>query len=175
MKKILLLILAFMVFKTSSMAQKEIFSGSLIGAYSHFQDPDLHCGTLGVYLSIYNVYFGFTFDPTNTANSVNVGKWGEEYVNSYHLGYRFPIHKRIGVIPLVGVTYGAIGTMDGDDWHIGETGIINNFIPTESRTTLDVGVMMDLSFPFGDYIDLGWKILIGATWHNAFIGLGLYF
>ena len=81
----------------------------------------------------------------------------------------------MSIIPLVGATYGAIGTMDGNDWHVGETGIINNFIPKESRTVFDAGVMLDYSIRFGEYMDGGWKILAGATLHNIFAGLGLYF
>ena len=72
------------------------------------------------------------------------------------------------------MTIGTTGIMDGDDWYLSDTGIVNNFVPLEKRSVFDIGAMLDFPIPFKN-LDEGWKILVGVTSHNVFAGVGLYF
>lgn len=172
MKKLLATIIAAMLAIGVKAQTRELFSATLNGGYSHI--ANLHFGAFGGYVGFYNVYFGVQFNPADKATSMGVDKWGgQSQIYTYHLGYRFPIRDKYGIIPLVGLTSGAVGWIDGGDWRYDDTyGVVNKFHATDQSTSPDIGIMLDYTTPRVQGI--GWKLCAALTLHTASIGVGLY-
>lgn len=173
MKKTLLTIIAAML-TIGAMAQKETFSFTFNGGYTHLTDPRIQCAAFGAYVGFWNVYFGVQFNPADKATSMGVDTWGDQsQIYTYHLGYRFSIREKFGITPLLGLTNGAIGWVDGGDWRVDDTyGVVNKFHATDKRTAPDAGVMLDYATPRVQ--GFGWKFSAAITLHTASVGVGFY-
>lgn len=175
MKKTLLLAISTALFAFNAMAQKEFFSVTFNGGYTHMTDPNIQCGAFGAYIGFMNVYFGVQFNSADKSTSLDVDKWGgQTQIYTYHVGYRIPLHHGdYGITPIAGVTNGAHGWVDGYDWRYDDTyGVVNKFNPTEQRITPDFGVMVDRAFKRVQ--GYGWKICASITLHTASVGIGFY-
>ena len=137
-------------------------------------DPKIQCGAFGAYMGFMNIYFGVQFNPSNKSTSLDVGEWGNQsQIYTYHLGYRYAIREEIGITPLVGLTHGAIGWVDGYDWRYDDTyGVVNKFHATDQRTAPDLGVMFDYARP--RVKGYGLKLCATLTLHTASVGIGFY-
>lgn len=175
MKKAVLLTLFAMMFSANARAQKELFSVTFNGGYTHMADPNIQCGAFGAYMGFMNVYFGVQFNPAKKSTSLDVGEWGgQTQIYTYHVGYRIPLHHGdYGITPIAGMTNGAHGWVDGYDWRYDETyGVVNKFHATEQRIAPDFGVMLDWSRPRVQ--GFGLKFCAAITLHTASIGIGFY-
>lgn len=173
MKKTIIAIIA-LTCAIGAMAQKETLSLTLNGGYNHMGDPNIQCAAFGAYVGFWGVYLGVQFNPADKSTSLDVGEWGNQsQIYTYHLGYRFSIREKIGITPLVGLTQGAIGWVDGYDWRYDDThGVVNKFNATDQRTAADVGVMLDYATPRVQ--GFGWKFCATITLHTASVGVGFY-
>ena len=164
----------FAIMALTASAQKELFSCSLIGGYTHTNDPKINTAAFGASMTFYNVYFGILFNPADQATTTNVGVWGNQWqIYNYHLGYRFAIkNKKIGIIPIIGATSSAVGYVDGYDWKVNSNGIVNKFNATNKGTYFDAGIVLDYSHKKSGSL-IGYKILAGATLHTIFAGIGI--
>jgi hypothetical protein len=175
MKKMILLAMFAISFVSSAKAQKELFSCTFNGGYTHMADPKIQCGAFGAYMGFMQFYFGVQFKPASMATSLDVGKWGgQTQIYTYHVGYRIPLHYGdYGITPIAGVTNGAHGWVDGNDWRYDETyGVVNKFHATDQRIAPDFGVMFDWARPRVQ--GFGLKFCATVTLHTASIGIGFY-
>lgn len=175
MKRLLSFALAALLAIAAS-AQSEFFAFTLNGGYTHTKEPHLSCAAFGGGVTFYDVYFGVLFHPASKATSLDVGKWGNQYqVYTYQLGYRIGLGSldSYGITPIVGVTTGAVGYVDGNDWTYDDTyGVVNKFHATKQRTYVDAGVSFDYKAPTAG--SFGIKLSLTATIHTLSVGIGMY-
>lgn len=130
-------------------------------------------GAMGLNATFYGVYLDYMWWPRKHDNDVRIDQWKDHSVWAAHIGYQIPFFHYAGtsirLLPMVGYTSIKEGITDGEDWSIGESGIVNKFHVTEEKGGFDYGaalVFQGLDSKIGAY-----DFSIGVTRHTLWVGL----
>lgn len=119
--------------------------------------------TVGISANILvcGVYADFDIKVPSHKTSVEVDRWEDEHkAFGWHVGYQIPIAKRFRIIPIVGHVKSVTGDVDGYDWHVGHSGVVNKF--NENDVIVD-------DFDFGGVAVINFKYVnlnLKATRHT---------
>lgn len=134
-------------------------------------------GVIGLSTTIYGFYADFMGWPRKHANDVRIDKWEDHSQYAFHVGYQIPIHQykegSIRIIPNIGWASIKVGYTDGEDWTVGDNGIINSFHVTEEKGGFDYGAV--LVFQNRDDKIGYYNFSVGATKKTIWLGFGIDF
>ena len=151
----------------------ESFSIGIQGAGLEHMDY----GAMGLNATFYGFYLDYMWWPRKHDNDVRVDKWQDHSVWGSHVGYQIPFFQYAGssirLIPMVGYTSIKEGITDGEDWSVGESGIVNKFHVTEEKGGFDYGAA--LVFQNSDSNIGAYDFSIGVTRHTLWVGLAWEF
>lgn len=151
----------------------ESFSIGILGAGLEH----MNYGAMGINATFYGAYVDYMWWPRKHDNDVRIDQWKDHSVWATHVGYQIPFFQYTGssirLIPMVGYTSIKEGITDGEDWGVGENGIVNKFHVTEEKGGFDYGAA--LVFQNSDSNIGAYDFSIGVTRHTLWVGLAWEF
>lgn len=147
----------------------ESFSIGILGAGLEH----MNYGAMGINATFYGAYVDYMWWPRRHDNDVRIDQWKDHSVWAAHVGYQIPFFQYAGssirLLPMVGYTSVKEGITDGNDWSIGENGIVNKFHVTEEKGGFDYGAA--LVFQNSDNKIGAYDFSIGVTRRTIWVGL----
>lgn len=132
-------------------------------------------GAIGINATIYGVYADFMGWPTKHGSDTGIDVWKDHSQLAFHVGYQIPFHKfqdgNIRLIPVIGWVRIREGYVDGSQWHVGSSGIVNSFHVTETKGGFDYGGVLVFRSQGKNVPTLS----VGATRYTVWLGFGFDF
>jgi hypothetical protein len=185
MKKFFILCLVAVVTCVNANAQKKIdwgwfkpinlatftFGGDIGGSFKNVENEPPY--VWGMSVSLFGLYYDKGSASPEGIHSTKIGYWDSTCGEYWHLGYTIPISKFFNITPIYGVITTQKAHVNGHDWFVGNSGVINKYTTSNTQQYTDYGAVLNCiltlyDFPLG--LTFSWKL----TNHQSVFNCGMY-
>lgn len=127
--------------------QCQIGNISPYNAQKHYVGSEHSC-VFGFAAKVCNVYVDFGCYGSNYTNSASINIWKNQRSGSYfHGGFNIDIFNWLSITPLIGKYTDKYGYVDGHNWWVSSSDVVNKFVVLDKRTGLDYGGQLSIHVP----------------------------